>query len=497
MSPQTRKVPLSFAGLILGPALAATLYFILPDHYVNSQGVITELGASGRAAAAAGIWMAVWWMTEAIPIYATALLPLVLFPLAGIASVSAAAAPYGHHLIYLFLGGFIIARSLEKWNLHRRMALLALQHVGTRPSFILAGFMAVTALLSMWVSNTATAMMMLPIALSVISWIESKENSSAVSFAPALLLAVAYAASIGGMGTIIGTPPNLFLVSFLKEHAGIEVSFAGWMGIGLPIVLIFLPIVWFMLTRVLYRLDGPPVSKGKSLCRREYAALGPVSRGEKNTFIVFIITALLWMTRPLINAVSLAGTRPFAGLTDTGIAVLGALSLFIIPVDRKKKIFTMDWPTAAGLPWGVLLLFGGGLSLAAALEANGVSLFLGAKVSGWQGIHGIVVVLLVTALMIYLTELTSNTASTVTFVPILLAASKGLGLHPLSLTVPAALAASCAFMLPVATPPNAIVFGSGRLSMGHMVRAGFWLNIMGIILITLLGYSLVIPVLSQ
>jgi len=483
-------------GLLGGPLLAVILYTMLPDVYTLSDGSTAILTTAGKATAAIGIWMALWWMTEAIPIYATALLPLLLFPLTGAASAKAAAAPYGHHLIYLFLGGFIIAQAMERWDLHRRIALKTLQHVGTAPTAIIGGFMGITAALSMWVSNTATAMMMLPIALSVSHWMrQNQSDAQAGKFEPALLLGVAYAASIGGMGTLIGTPPNLFLASFLKSQ-GVEISFIRWMAVGLPVVFIMLPLSWLLLTRILFKCGRHPLASGRILCQDAYKSLGPFSKGERNTLIVFILTALLWITRPLLNRMTLGAMQPLSGLTDSGIAILGALLLFLLPVDRQTGLQTMDWERARKLPWGVLLLFGGGLSLAAALQANGVSAFLGTRVSSMADAPVILIILLVTALMIFLTELTSNTASTVTFVPLLYAAAAGLGLHPLALIVPAALAASCAFMLPVATPPNAIVFGSGKIEMAQMIRAGLWLNLIGIIIITLLGYGIVVRLLG-
>ncbi|MCK5147230.1 DASS family sodium-coupled anion symporter [bacterium] len=483
-------------AMYAGPLAALLIFLILPVDYKSDSGHIVSFTIAGRATAAIGIWMAIWWIGEAIPIYATALLPLFIFPLTGIASAKATAAPYGHHLIYLFLGGFIIAQAMEKWNLHKRIALKALQLTGSKPVAIIGGFMAVTAFLSMWVSNTATAMMILPIALSVISWFETQNKSNSNMFDKALLLGVAYSASIGGMGTLIGTPPNLFLATFLREHANLEISFIRWMSISIPLVVIFLPIVWILLTRVLFKCNTLPAASGNSHFQNAYKDLGNMSKGEKNTLIIFVAVAISWIFRPFINQISFFGTLPFNGLTDSGIAIAGALMLFIIPVKKKQRIYTMDWSSAVKIPWGVLLLFGGGLTLASALEANGVSAFLGSKVGGLNSIPAILIIAIVTSMMIFLTELTSNTASTVTFVPILYATAKGLGMHPLALTIPAALAASCAFMLPVATPPNAIVFGSGKLQTSHMIRAGVWLNFTGIILITLTGYLLVYTLLG-
>ncbi|RKY81544.1 anion transporter [candidate division KSB1 bacterium] len=483
------------AGKILGPVVALLVFYLLPAEYKEQTGKIIEFTTAGRAAAAIGILMAVWWMTEAISIYATALLPLLLFPLTGVASAKAAAAPYGHHLIYLFLGGFIIAKSMERWNLHKRIALFALKYSGTKPAAIIGGFMGVTAFLSMWVSNTATTMMILPIAISVVALIEKKAGQEN-NFNAALLLGVAYSASIGGIGTLIGTPPNLFLASFLKEQAGMEISFVRWMLVGVPLVLILLPVVWFVLTKILFKTNNEKINFSGSVCAEEYKNLGSMSKGEWNTLIIFSVTAVLWIVRPLVNKITIAHVQPFSGLTDSGIAIFGALLLFLIPVSRKEKLYTMNWDTASKLPWGVLLLFGGGLSLASALQSNGVSLFIGTRVGTIGSLPVLIIVGIVTAVMVLLTELTSNTATTVTFVPVLYAASTGLGLNPLLLTVPAAVSASCAFMLPVATPPNAIVFGSNKIKIGQMVRAGIWFNVLSIIVITFFGYFLIIRILA-
>lgn len=483
------------AGKILGPVVALLVFYLLPAEYKEQTGKIIEFTTAGRAAAAIGILMAVWWMTEAISIYATALLPLLLFPLTGVASAKAAAAPYGHHLIYLFLGGFIIAKSMERWNLHKRIALFALKYSGTKPAAIIGGFMGVTAFLSMWVSNTATTMMILPIAISVVALIEKKAGQEN-NFNAALLLGVAYSASIGGIGTLIGTPPNLFLASFLKEQAGMEISFVRWMLVGVPLVLILLPVVWFVLTKILFKTNNEKINFSGSVCAEEYKNLGSMSKGEWNTLIIFSVTAVLWIIRPLVNKITIAHVQPFSGLTDSGIAIFGALLLFLIPVSRKEKLYTMNWDTASKLPWGVLLLFGGGLSLASALQSNRVSLFIGTKVGTIGSLPVLIIVGIVTAVMVLLTELTSNTATTVTFVPVLYAASTGLGLNPLLLTVPAAVSASCAFMLPVATPPNAIVFGSNKIKIGQMVRAGIWFNVLSIIVITFFGYFLIIRILA-
>jgi sodium-dependent dicarboxylate transporter 2/3/5 len=497
-----------WVGLAAGPALALLAYVLLPDGYRNVAGELVPFSHAGRATAAAAVWMATWWITEAIPVYATSLLPLALLPLTGAATIRSAASPYGHELIFLFMGGFIIALAMQRWDLHRRIAFRALRLVGTHPAHIVGVFMVVTAFLSMWVSNTAVTVMMLPIAVSVIDLVGHKrpEGSSegpdrippeaGRNFALCLLLGIAYAASIGGIGTLIGTPPNLFLASFIKDQFGRDISFVRWMGVGLPLVAVFLPITWLILTRSQYPIRISSVEGGAELVRRAHGSLGPMKRGEWATLMVFASTAFLWLLRPLLSRITIAGIRPLQGLTDPGIAMLGALALFLIPVDVRRRVFVMDWNTAVRLPWGLLILFGGGLSLAAAIGANGVSDFLGKQVSGLAGLPPVLLVVIVTTLMIYLTEMTSNTATTAALVPILAALAPGLGLHPYMLIVPAAIAASCAFMLPVATPPNAIVFGTGLVTIPQMCRAGWRLNLIGIVLITLLTYLVAIPLLA-
>ncbi|MFH1571684.1 MAG: DASS family sodium-coupled anion symporter [Gemmatimonadota bacterium] len=488
-------------GLAAGPLLAGLTYISLPAAYLDGSGHAAAFSTAGRATAAAAVWMAVWWMTEAIPVYATALLPLVLLPLAGAATIRQAAAPYGHELIFLFLGGFVLALAMQRWGLHRRVAYRALRLVGTSPRHIVGGFMLITAAMSMWVSNTATAITMLPIALSVVQLVGGGAGRAEMperhrNFALCLLLGIAYGASIGGTGTLVGTPPNLFLASYAASHLQVEISFVRWMAIGLPLVAAFLPVAWLLLTVVLYPVGSEPVEGSQELARSAAARLGPMSRGEWITLAAFGLAAGAWIGRPLLCRLEVAGTRPLAGLTDPGIAVLAALALFAVPVDCRRRVFAMDWETAVHLPWGILILFGGGLSLAAAVEANGVGDWIGNQVGGLRGLPPLLLVALVTGLMIFLTELTSNTASTATLVPIFAALAPGLGLDPLLVVVPTAVAASCAFMLPVATPPNAIVYGSGYVTIPQMCRAGLWLNLIGIVLITALAYAAVLPLLG-
>ena len=489
-------------GLFGGPLLAGLTYAALPDAYPGLDGELVPFDHAGRTTAAVAVWMATWWLSEAIAVYATALLPLVLLPLLSARSMKGAAAPYAHELIFLFMGGVLLALTMERWGLHRRVALVALRMVGDRPVHMVGGFMLVTALLSMWVSNTATAVMMLPVAVSVIGLVSTRGGQGGAAppprnFALGLLLGIAYGASIGGMATPIGTPPNLFLLSYVKAQLGREISFVRWMGVGLPLAAVFLPIAWLLLTRFLYPIRLARIEGGRALFRSELAALGPMGRGERITLGVFLLASGLWVTRPLLAGLELGGVRPLAGLTDAGIAMLAAMVLFVAPVERGGGSRVLEWETAVKLPWGILVLFGGGLSLAAAIQANGVGELLGGQVAGLAGVPSVLIVVGVVAGIVFLTELTSNTATTATLIPVLASLAPGIGLEPLLLIVPAALSASCAFMLPVATPPNAVVFGSGLVSIPEMSRAGVWLNLTAIALITLLTYTVAMPLLAR
>ena len=488
-----------WAGLGAGPVLAVAAYLLLPEGALSSP---------GRATAAVGVLMAVWWLTEAIPLAATALLPLLLFPLAGIATIDAAAAPFANSVIYLFLGGFILGLGMERWGLHKRIALITLLLVGTSPRRLIAAFMVAPAMLSMWVSNTATTIMMLPIAMSVIGLVATQcappntppdqIESPDPNFDCSLLLGVAYASSIGGVATLIGTAPNAILAGFIASDLGQPVAFARWLMLGLPIVAVFLPLAWFYVVFISQPVRLRTIPGGRTLIREELRHLGPVTRGELTVFCVFCCTVVLWIARPVLqdfgkdHALTL-----LAGLNDSSIAIAAALALFVIPVHPRGRVFAMDWETAERVPWGILLLFGGGLSLAAAITANGVDAFIGHSVEGLGHMPVWLAVVLVCTLVIFLTELTSNTAITTALLPILAGVAPALGVDPLRLVVPAALAASFAFMLPVATPPNAIVFGSGRIRIDQMARAGLGLNILGIVVIsaaTLLLEGLVVNI---
>lgn len=435
--------------------------------------------------------MAAWWVTEALPVAATALVPVVAFPVAGVGGIEQAAAPYANPLIFLFLGGFMLALALERWTLHRRIALTILNRVGTRPAALVAGFLVTTATLSMWVSNTATAMMMLPIGLSVIALLHVDPAADLPvgvdrNFAVALPLSIAYGATIGGLGTLIGTPPNALLAAYMAETHGVSIGFGQWMLLGIPLVAIMLPLAWLVLTRVAFPVGRAAIPGARDVIAQECAALGPMRPPEKRVAVVFAATAALWMTRPAIDHLF-----PGLSLTDPAIAIGAALALFAIPADAGSGERLLNWDWAKRLPWGVLVLFGGGLSLAAAISQSGLSQWISQAMTTGAGWPLFFIVLLIAAVVIFLTEITSNTATAAVFLPLVAAFALSIDVGPITLMVPVALAASCAFMMPVATPPNAIVFASGAVTIPHMARAGLLLNLAAIFLIVLAGYALV------
>lgn len=465
-------------GLFLGPIWLLAVLVLPPPSGLELEAWYT---------AGAALLMATWWIAESIPIPATSLLPLILFPIMGVNTMQDTAAPYAHPVIFLFMGGFIIALGMMRWDLHRRIAIWIISRAGTGPRALIAGFMTATAGLSMWVSNTATTLMMLPVALSVITLADTEGTVERFKhhFAVALLLGVAYAANIGGMGTLIGTIPNAFISAFFESEYGYTITFIKWLSVGVPVVIVGVPLVFLAITRLLYKFDKQDLIGSKSIIAREKRNLGPMKKGEKIVAVVFTITALLWITRPLLAPI-------IPGLTDANIAMIGGLSLFVIPVDFKRGVFAQDWDTAKKLPWGALILIGGGLSLAGAVSGSGLAAWLGESLHPLQQYPTILIVLVTTGVIVFLTEITSNTATTATFLPVLAALALAVGESPLLLAVPAALGASCAFMLPVATPPNAIVYGSGRVTVFEMARAGFFLNFALLMLITICAYSVVL-----
>ena len=468
-------------GLLAAPAVFLVLV-LLPAPDGMSQ-------AAWRTAAV-GLLMATWWVTEAIPIPATALLPLVLFPLLGIAPIGAAAEPYANPIVFLFLGGFVLAGAMQRWALHRRIALVVVNALGTEPHRVVLGFMVATAFLSMWVSNTATAVMMLPIGLSVIALVappDGEGNPGQLNFGTSLMLGIAYAASIGGLATLIGTPPNALLAGYMEATYGVQIGFARWMLVGLPLVVVSLPITWVLLTRVSFPIRIAGIPGGRAVLRARLHELGAISAAERRVGLLFAATALAWILRPVLDDL-------VPGLSDAGIAIAAALVLFLVPAgatadpgDAPPRL--MDWETAETLPWGVLLLFGGGLSLAAAVTDTGLADWIGAALSALDAWPTVALVAAVTAVVLFLTELTSNTATAAALLPVLGPLAVSLGEDPLLLAVPAAIAASCAFMMPVATPPNALVYGSGYVTIPQMARAGLALNVLFVGLITLAVYG--------
>jgi len=466
------------SGLFAGPLMLAVFLLVPPPG---------GLGIEAWRVAGVAVFMAVWWITEAIPIPATALLPVLLFPLLGVGTVSEASTPFANPLIHLFLGGFIIALGMEKSMLHRRIALRVVSLAGPRPGFIIIGMMAATAFLSMWVSNTATAMMMLPIALSLIGMADREEaagnDGSKENFAVVMLLGLAYACNVGGIGTLVGTAPNALVAAYMLDNYGVRIGFGQWMLIGVPIVVVSLPLIYLVLARVVFPLRMRRLPGGAAVIDGELRAMGKTSRAEKSAGAVFVMTAGLWVLRPLIE-------KQVPGINDTGIAIFGALCMFLLPASAGRGKFLLDWEDTKRLPWGVLILFGGGLSLADAITRTGLAEWIGAGLGGLGALPIIAIAACTLLLIVFLTEITSNTATAAAFVPILASVAVTMGRDPLLLVIPAAIGVSCAFMLPVATPPNAIVFGSGMVSIPQMAKTGLILNFVMTIVITLVLYLL-------
>ena len=510
-------------GLIGGVVLALLVYAIMPG----------DIEIWPRLTAATAVLMAVWWMTEAIPIPATALLPLLIFPIlvpeddlgsgdepAGGVPFDDVGASYGNNIIFLFMGGFMLALAMQRWNLHRRIALGTLRLMGSRPSALIAGFMIATGFLSMWVSNTATAVMMLPIGISVLMLVqkilagedpsgvgstedeesqeEGKKEAIKSNFGTALMLGIAYAASVGSVSTIIGTPPNTLLAGHMSSNHDMEIGFAQWMLVGVPIAIVMMAITWFLLTKVVFRPEIDSIPGGKELIRDQLKKLGPMSQGEIRVMLIFILAATLWVFVP-IGTDLLANWGVIAEdaeppISDAGIAMLVGLLLFLLPAggDAQKGVRLLDWDYAVKLPWGVLLLFGGGLALSGQFGESGLSEWIGTQMEGLAAIPVWVLVLIAAVGILLLTEMTSNTATAATFLPVASGVAMGTGVEPLILAAPVALAATCAFMLPVATPPNAIAYGSGYVTIGQMVKGGALLNVAAIVIITLASMTLLV-----
>ncbi|MDH3492607.1 MAG: DASS family sodium-coupled anion symporter [Acidobacteriota bacterium] len=464
-------------GLIAGPIVFfAILLFFRPE----------GLSSEANAILASTAWVAVWWISEAMPIAVTALLPIILFPITGGLSLNDTTASFGHRYIFLYIGGFILAIAIEKWNLHRRISLSIIKLVGTDVVRIILGFMIATAFMSMWISNTATTVMMLPIGMAIVTQLrdnpETVENENLI-FGKALMLAIAYSATIGGISTLIGTPPNLVLAGVLQETYGIEITFSRWIIFGLPISILLLIICWTYLTRFAFSFKQREFPGGEAEIKRQLDELGKMSFEEKVVLGVFMLTAFAWITRSFLLK------QFIPAIDDTIIAVFAAILLFILPASKKGKRI-INWEEAVRLPWGILLLFGGGMALASGFQNSGLAKWLGGQITLLQGVSIILVVLALITAVNLLTEITSNLATTAMLLPILAPMALSIDVHPLLLMVAATVAASCAFMLPVATPPNAVVFGSGYLKIPDMVKTGIWMNTLSILLLSAIVYFL-------
>jgi sodium-dependent dicarboxylate transporter 2/3/5 len=466
-------------GLILGPFLFALFFWeVIP---------IEGLSATGRAVLACTLWIATWWMTEAIPISAASLLPIVILPVTGGASINQTTAAYGDKMLFLFVGGFIIAIAMQKWNLHKRIALSIIAAIGGKAHTLILGFMIATGFLSMWISNTATTLMMVTIAIALISQTKEYLDESGTAFFKALLLSIAFSSSIGGVATLIGTPTNPIFVAIAEELYGVEISFTSWMIFALPFSIFMLFVTWVVLTRLVFKIHRLELPVGRDMIRDELKKMGKMSFEEKTIAWIFGAVAVAWITRSFLL------DQLIPGINDTTIAIAGALLLFVWPSSKPRQ-HILTWDEAERLPWGIIILFGGGLSLAAAFESSGLALWLGMQLSNASNLPLFGLILMGALSVNFITEVVSNVATASIALPILAALASAIGVNPYLLMVPATMAASCAFMLPVATAPNAIVFGSGHLEIQDMVKSGIWLNLISTLVIAALVYFLV-PVL--
>lgn len=469
---------LRILSLIAGIVIALLFYFLNP----------LSLNDHAARVLAIAVLMIIWWVTEAMPLPAVALLPIILFPSLNIASLEETAAPYAHPIIFLFMGGFMIGLAIEKWNLHKRIALSIVGLTGTSGNRIVLGFILATGLLSMWLSNTATTMMMFPIALSVIHVMKSNENlgGNVGNFSITLLMAIAYASNFGGIATIIGTPPNVAFVGFMEKKYSYSIDFTSWMLLCMPIAILLMMSLYWVMTRLLYPNHIKSSEATGKLISNELTELGPLSKAEKRVLVIFIFTASLWIFKALINKLGIIK------LDDSIIAMIGALALFIVPSGMKdsKGVVLLDWTDTKNMAWGILILFGGGITLAHALETAGLIEQLGQWLARFSG-NGFMLVLAITVISIFLSELMSNVAQVIVFAPVIAGLADALGMNPLMLGIPMTLAASCASMLPMGTPPNAIVFSSGLIRLHHMTKTGFIMNIISVILITIFCWFLI------
>jgi sodium-dependent dicarboxylate transporter 2/3/5 len=482
-------------GMVLGPSLFAGMLLFPPF----------DISSSANAALASTLWIAVWWVTEAIPIPATSLLPIVLFPLTGVVDAAGATAPYADPVVFLLLGGFLLALGIERWNLHRRIALTVVSFVGMQSDRLLLGFMLATAFLSMWISNSATAMLMVPIGTAVIVSVGTADERErtlakdheedelvagvhtelderpAADFGLALMLGIAYSTSIGGVATLIGSPPNAVFAGVAESRLDVQISFLDWLIFAGPLALVFLFVAWVLLMKLIDP-EQPLAQEVETILQRERETLGAISRGERRVLAVFVLVAAGGLLRPFV-------LQPLVpAITDTVVAIVGGVLLFVVPVDYDNREFLLNWDDAARVPWGVLLLLGAGFSLANGFQQSGLDTAIAQALAGIGGVSLVVLLLIVATVVVFLTEVTSNTATATVFIPIMISLGLTLDVSPLSLMATTALAASFAFMLPVATPPNAVVFGSGYVTIPQMSRVGFWLNLLGIVALVVLTY---------
>jgi len=463
------------------------------------------MSTEAKGVAAAVLLMACWWIGESLPLGVTALIPLVAFPLLGVMPSAKVAPNYANHYVFLLLGGFFIALSMQRWNLHTRLALWIIRTVGTSARRLVLGFMIATAFLSMWISNSATAMMMMPIALGMVIKIEElrgrKAGPAAANFAACMMLGIAYAANIGGVATLVGTFPNVVFAGMFAKHfpEGPAITFVEWLKIGLPFVVVFLPLMWLYIVLFALPIKGKIVPDADKLIELELGKLGKMRRGEAMVLAVFVLTALLWVFRGDINlgGLTIPGWTNLMGLEkyvhDATVAMAMGILCFALPVEPRKGTFLLDWEHGKRAPWGILLLFGGGFAIAAGFEESGLTEWVGLKLRVLHGVPVPVIIAAVALTMTFLTEVTSNTATTTMMLPILAATAHVLRIHPMLLMIPATISASCAFMLPIGTPPNAIVFASGKVSLMQMGRVGFLLNLIGVGIITAFVYLWLAP----
>jgi solute carrier family 13 (sodium-dependent dicarboxylate transporter), member 2/3/5 len=472
------KISLKTIGLFLGPVS----FFLISQLSYHA-----ELSPQAWDVLGVGTWMIIWWVTEATPMAVAALLPIVIFPAIGVFDLAHATAPYASPIIFLFMGGFFLALGLEEYGLHKRIALNLVKLTGTSANGIIFGFMLATGFLSMWISNTASTIMMLPIATTVINLIgKTIDNKKGLAlFSVSLMLGIAYSANIGGMATIIGTPPNVVFVGYAEQLLHVEIDFAKWLLIGIPTSSILLLITYVFLTKVLYRNKLGKMASVTQLIETEVAKLGKMGREEKMVAAIFGLTSSMWIFKLPIN--SLLG---HAVINDTATAMIGGILMFAVPVNLKKGVGLVPWEATKRLPWGILLLFGGGMTLAKAMETTGLIQIIAELVSQ-NPMSSILVYLILIGSMLFLTELMSNVALATIYLPVVIAIANGLGMNPLLLSIPVAMAASCAFMMPISTPPNAIVFSSGHIRVKQMIKTGFLLNIVSVIILLLAGFTLI------